>query len=208
MDEEKKVTRRKFLVGSTAVVGATAIAAGEQKSKLAGEASARFTSPAGSVIPFSEAELLATGTVRSFSGAQLGEIAFPLGGIGTGTVSLGGRGDLRDWEIFNRPGKGRDLPYTFFAIWARPEGADPIARVLERRFLPPYSGGFGIPTSRVAGLPRRRLCGWSRRPCSRHSAAATACLAAARRVCLASQARASPARTRSPRSRLKTSRCL
>src|SRR5881398_2417185 len=114
MDEEQKVTRRKFLVGSTAVVGATAIGAGEQQPKAAREA-ARFTSPAGSVIPFSEAELLATGPVRSFSGAQLGEIAFPLGGIGTGTVSLGGRGDLRDWEIFNRPNKGKALPFTFVA---------------------------------------------------------------------------------------------
>ncbi|MDR1949407.1 MAG: hypothetical protein LBQ38_08445, partial [Spirochaetaceae bacterium] len=26
--------------------------------------------------------------------------AFPLGGIGTGTISLGARGDLRDFEIF------------------------------------------------------------------------------------------------------------
>jgi hypothetical protein len=32
---------------------------------------------------------------------SLEEIAFPLGGIGTGCVSLGGRGELRDWEIFN-----------------------------------------------------------------------------------------------------------
>lgn len=30
---------------------------------------------------------------------HLTRIALPLGGIGTGTVSLGGRGDLRDWEI-------------------------------------------------------------------------------------------------------------
>jgi uncharacterized protein (DUF608 family) len=29
----------------------------------------------------------------------------PIGGIGTGTVSLGGRGDLRQWEIMNIPGK-------------------------------------------------------------------------------------------------------
>ncbi|WP_026877610.1 hypothetical protein [Jiangella gansuensis] len=33
-------------------------------------------------------------------------IALPLGGIGTATVSLGGRGDLRDWEVMNRPAKG------------------------------------------------------------------------------------------------------
>lgn len=37
---------------------------------------------------------------------HLFHIALPLGGIGTGTVSLGGRGELRDWEIMNVPGKG------------------------------------------------------------------------------------------------------
>lgn len=35
--------------------------------------------------------------MREFTGAALAQIAFPLGGIGTGTVSLGGRGELRDW---------------------------------------------------------------------------------------------------------------
>ena len=51
-------------------------------------------------------------------------IALPLGGIGTGTVSLGGRGELRDWEIMNVPGKGystvvkgNDAP--FFAVYTR-----------------------------------------------------------------------------------------
>ncbi|RLC27260.1 MAG: hypothetical protein DRH37_10980, partial [Deltaproteobacteria bacterium] len=33
-------------------------------------------------------------------------IALPVGGIGTGTVSLGGRGNLQDWEIMGRPAKG------------------------------------------------------------------------------------------------------
>src|SRR5437763_1609103 len=93
-------------------------------------------------------------STRSFTGESLREIAFPLGGIGTGTVSLGGRGNLRDWEIFNRPGKGKDLPYTFFALWVREGSGWPDARVLERRLLPPYRGGFGVPTARVAGLPR------------------------------------------------------
>ena len=59
---------------------------------------------------------------RTFTGEALRTVAFPLGGIGTGTVSLGGRGNLQDWEIFNRPGKGKHLPYTFFALWAQPEG--------------------------------------------------------------------------------------
>src|ERR1043166_493174 len=92
--------------------------------------------------------------LRTFSGESLREIAFPLGGIGTGTVSLGGRGQLRDWEIFNRPGKGRDLPYTFFCLYVEEEGGTNHARVLERRILPPYSAGFGLPTGRVSGLPR------------------------------------------------------
>ena len=30
----------------------------------------------------------------------------PLGGIGTGTISLSGRGGLVDWEVRNRPDKG------------------------------------------------------------------------------------------------------
>ncbi|MBL7111756.1 MAG: hypothetical protein ISS19_07440 [Bacteroidales bacterium] len=34
------------------------------------------------------------------------KIALPIGGIGTGTVSMGGRGNLQDWEIMNRPAKG------------------------------------------------------------------------------------------------------
>src|SRR6476620_4784246 len=88
--------------------------------------------------PYPREELHRQGPQRSFSGRALGEVAFPLGGIGTGTVSLGGRGQLRDWEIFNRPGKGVTLPYTFFALWARPEGGKSVARVLERRLLPPY----------------------------------------------------------------------
>src|SRR5690606_19136419 len=34
------------------------------------------------------------------------KIALPLGGIGTGTVSLGGRGNLQDWEIMGNPAEG------------------------------------------------------------------------------------------------------
>lgn len=94
------------------------------------------------------------GTQRVFSGASLAEVAFPLGGIGTGSVCLGGRGNLRDWEIFNRPAWGTVLPFTFFALWARPRGSEAVTRVLERRLLPPFVVGNGIPFDQMAGLPR------------------------------------------------------
>lgn len=105
-------------------------------------------------LPYSQSELFSMGKRRVYEGVSLREIAFPLGGIGTGTVSLGGRGELRDWEIFNRPAKGASLPYTFFAIWAKQQDGKPIAKVLESRLLPPYRGSHGIPTGQAPGLPR------------------------------------------------------
>jgi uncharacterized protein (DUF608 family) len=92
--------------------------------------------------------------VRRFSGRQLREIAFPLGGIGGGTVSLGGRGQLRDWEIFNRPSKGFTLPYSFPALRVQEEGEEPWTRVLEAQFQPPYQGASGVPLQLASGLPR------------------------------------------------------
>jgi uncharacterized protein (DUF608 family) len=91
--------------------------------------------------------------MRTFN-ANAGVIAFPLGGIGTGNVSLGARGELRDWEIFNRPGKGVTLPNTFFAIWARVGDQEPIARVLEARLGPPHNLSHGYHPGTAAGLPR------------------------------------------------------
>ena len=91
---------------------------------------------------------------RAFSGRNLKMIAFPLGGIGTGTIALGGRGQLRDWEIFNRPDKGNTPDYCFPAIWAQAEGKKPVARVLEARIEPPYEGPSGLGSNNVPGLPR------------------------------------------------------
>jgi uncharacterized protein (DUF608 family) len=102
---------------------------------------------------YSKQELYSMGPQRSFPG-EASEAAFLLGGIGTGNVSLGARGQLRDWEIFNRPGKGNHLPYTFFAIWARAGKGQPVARVLESRIPPPFSRSHGFRANQVAGLPR------------------------------------------------------
>jgi uncharacterized protein (DUF608 family) len=91
---------------------------------------------------------------RVFTGPHLKTIAFPLGGIGTGTISLGGRGQLRDWEIFNRPDKGNSPEYAFAAVWAQADGEKPVARVLESRIGPPYEGSSGLGANNVPGLPR------------------------------------------------------
>ena len=105
-------------------------------------------------IPYKREELFAMGPQRRFTGRNATEIAFPLGGIGTGTVSLGGRGNLRDFEIFGKPAKGNVLPFTFFALWARPEGGEPVAKILEGKIPPPYRSGFGEPQAQLQGLPR------------------------------------------------------
>ncbi|NLO73423.1 MAG: hypothetical protein GX100_04845 [candidate division WS1 bacterium] len=98
--------------------------------------------------------LFESGSIRCFTGAHLREIAFPLGGIGTGTVSLGGRGQLRDWEIFNHPGKGFTLPYSFPALWLQEEGREPVCKVLESELQPPFSGWSGPNIGLAPGLPR------------------------------------------------------
>lgn len=92
---------------------------------------------------------------RAFTGRNLKMIAFPLGGIGTGTISLGGRGQLRDWEIFNRPDKGKTLACAFPAIWAKVGDREPVALVLESRFQPPYeTTSGGLDREHAPGLPR------------------------------------------------------
>ena len=92
-----------------------------------------------------------------YTGGLLREIAFPLGGIGTGTISLGGRGQLRDFEVAGRPAKGQAPFHNFFALGITDDGSGvPKARVLERQFFPPFTGsrGRGLPVNLAPGLPR------------------------------------------------------
>src|SRR5580693_9334070 len=91
---------------------------------------------------------------RVYSGEHLKMIAFPLGGVGAGSLSLGGRGQLRDWEIFNKPNKGFSPNYALPAIWARAGNAKPVTRVLEARILPPYEGENGLGANNAPGLSR------------------------------------------------------
>ncbi len=91
--------------------------------------------------------------LKRYSGEDLRCVALPLGGIGTGTVSLGGRGDLRDWEVGSRPAKGFTPRHSFFALRVRPRGASPVTRVLEGPVLSPQDGWIGSRAPNP-GLPR------------------------------------------------------
>ncbi len=145
--------RRDFLKGTAAVAGGQLVSIGPALPAEPTKPSGSFLSRAGNKVPFLREELFARGATRVFEGRYLNEIAFPLGGIGTGTVSLGGRGQLRDWEIFNRPNKGGTLPFSFITLWCRVEGERGQARVLEAPPQPPYTGAHGYNRLTGAGLP-------------------------------------------------------
>ena len=100
--------------------------------------------------------------LKRYSQNKLARIALPLGGIGTGTISLGGRGDLRDWEIMNRPAKGFVPPGgSFFALRAEVDNGKPVTRALEGPLgLAYYEGAHGC-TAPNHGLPRFRRCSFA-----------------------------------------------
>lgn len=90
--------------------------------------------------------------------AHLARIALPLGGIGTGTVSLGGRGNLHNWEIVNRPAKGFTPSNCFFALYAKPPNGPAVTRALEGALDPQdFEGSLGSAAPNH-GLPRFQTC--------------------------------------------------
>lgn len=96
-----------------------------------------------------------------YQGEQLKEIRFPLGGIGTGSVCIAGNGRLCDWEIMNRPNKGRMNGQSHFAVAATVNGKRYV-RVLEGDTLGEFTGpyrkkafsgyGFGV-NETLSGFP-------------------------------------------------------
>jgi non-lysosomal glucosylceramidase len=104
--------------------------------------------------------------LRTYDRNHLGRIALPVGGIGTGTVSLAGRGGLRDWELMNRPAKGY-VPAASgrhwacvpsMLLWLKDGGGKRTARLLEGPMEHwEYEGwaGAGAPNH---GMPRFRDC--------------------------------------------------
>lgn len=96
--------------------------------------------------------------LKHYDQDHIAKIALPLGGIGTGTVSLSGRGSLVDWEIMNRPGKGfstvtpgNDAP--FFSIYVD-DGTKNITKgLMGRLFDFEYQHMEGRPVDHH-GIPR------------------------------------------------------
>jgi non-lysosomal glucosylceramidase len=145
MTEKMKLDRRNFLKQAAGAVGAATQA--EKWSTLAQAETVRDerdTKQSGANASYP----------RRFRGRQLRMISFPLGGVAAGSLGLGGRGQLVNWEMFNRPNKGFRPLYSFPAIWAQAGSGKPVARVLESRILPPYEGQDGLGSSNVPGLGR------------------------------------------------------
>jgi non-lysosomal glucosylceramidase len=92
--------------------------------------------------------------LRTHSGANRRAISLPVGGIGTGTVGFGGRGQLRDWELENHPAKGLRCDGTFLACRVQEDGRPPDAFLLEGElFDDEIEGALGSPVP-VSGLKR------------------------------------------------------
>lgn len=99
----------------------------------------------------------------NYTGKHTSQISFPLGGIGTGCIGLGGNGSLLDVEIKNRPNKNTTAEFTHFAIKAEDEKEVLDARIIqgdwEQTYIgyperPRYTGyGFGPDRGTMAGFP-------------------------------------------------------
>ncbi|MBN1554908.1 MAG: hypothetical protein JXA11_09195 [Phycisphaerae bacterium] len=108
--------------------------------------------------------------LKTYDQEHLSRVALPLGGIGTGTVSLGGRGQLQDWEIMNTPAKGQFLTSfingrglkPFFALYAKPADGPAVTRCLEGALpVEEYAGSAGGSAAANHGLPRFEECSFA-----------------------------------------------
>jgi uncharacterized protein (DUF608 family) len=93
----------------------------------------------------------------TYEGTRLGQIAFPMGGMGAGMICLEGTGALSKFSLRHRPDLTNE-PKVFAAVSIK--GLQKTARVLEGpvpawKLRPQFSGGeFGEPPIACWGLPR------------------------------------------------------
>ncbi|MCG6190108.1 GH116 family glycosyl-hydrolase [Maribellus maritimus] len=92
--------------------------------------------------------------LKRYDKEHIQRIALPIGGIGTGTISLGGRGNFQDIEIMNRPAKGYNPGNSlFFTLYTNIDGKKD-SRLLEGP-IPyfTYEAKNGVSVAN-AGIPR------------------------------------------------------
>ncbi len=101
--------------------------------------------------------------LKVYDQEHLERIAMPIGGIGTGTVSLSGYGALIDWEVMSRPAKGFNPQYAgvevinrapFFSIYYKEESKEAKALLMEGPVPSFYDEGFYGSKAPNHGLPR------------------------------------------------------
>ena len=102
--------------------------------------------------------------LKTYEGEFLRRVKMPIGGIGTGTVSLSGRGALVDWEIRGNAAKGvtpSDKVAPAFLIRTETEDGRVAMRLLEGPIdTSCYEGPSGSPELNH-GFPRFRDCAFN-----------------------------------------------
>lgn len=106
---------------------------------------------------------------KTYKGIKTREISFPVGGIGTGSIGMGGDGRFHEWEIANKPDKARLNGFSHIAVKAEKDGKTVCARVLNGDLQSGLTGeitdrmwsGFGHGPYRetMAGIPHFKDCG-------------------------------------------------
>jgi non-lysosomal glucosylceramidase len=103
-----------------------------------------------------------------YGGDNARHVVFPLGGVGAGSIGLGGDGRLQDWEIYNRPSKGGVNGFSHFAVRAESRGKVLDTRILHGPFRGSLTGdflgkqfnsfGFGVRREYMTGFPSFADC--------------------------------------------------
>jgi uncharacterized protein (DUF608 family) len=96
--------------------------------------------------------------LKKYDSDHISKIAMPIGGIGTGTMSLGGNGEIKDLEIMNKPGIGfngsadvKNAP--FFMIYTSQNGVNKSKALLGPVDIAQYEGSSGSQANNH-GFPR------------------------------------------------------
>lgn len=115
------------------------------------------------VFSYAKAQQNSWPVLKTYDQNHLDRIAMPVGGIGTGTISLTGRGALEDWEVMSRPAKGYNPLYAgvavinrapFFSIYLKEKNKEAQALLLEGPVSVKYDEGYYGSKAPNHGLPR------------------------------------------------------